>query len=458
MRYRDALFLGAVLLAASAHATDAVLTDEDRATLELRGKYGEVDSKAFARAREFGLAENLVALDYLRAAKTIYLANITLLNAYSGGFRTAPKATTEANAAYQQRVVSAFSGSSYASVMLTGVRNIDDARLWDLIYADVEALAKRRAMRRNHCRIEVASMERAPRQSQEYGGYAFGGNITATKPALRKSQIASRDATVTVRWKYVCAGAPVDDPLTDLDGEARVPAPTPQPAALTYLERRDLASLGSIARTTLPDVEKRLGPLLADLSIPPPVSWDAVGGRPDDVAFPPLEVPMAILQLLKDRRSSPGAPVLSAILTRCEPDAAARYPREQAAIRLLLDLATLDHSRQANELIAQWLPIVVVNTTLTEREYRLRELLAPLASALPPDQVDLAKVKRTVLEQLPYQELREPTRLFNEAEADGRSLREPSAASLARWKARPNGAAQVAYLLAHGAGPNATSP
>ncbi len=444
MRYRNALFFAAVL-AATAHAADPVLTDEDRATLELRGKYGEVDSKAFARAREFGLAENLVALDYLRAAKAIHLANITLLNAYSGGFRTAPKATTEANAAYQQRVVSSFSGGLYAGVMLTGVRNIDDARLWDLMYADVEALAKRRAMRRNRCRMEVASVERTPRP-QEYGGYALGGKVTAAKPALRQSQMASRDAMATVRWKYVCAGAPVDDPLTDLDGEPRVP------------ERRDLASLASIVRTTLPDVEKRLGPLLADLSLPPPVSWDAVGGRPDDVAFPPIEVPIAILQLLKDRRSSPGAPVLAAILARCEPDAAARYPREQGAIRLLLDLATLDHSRQANELIAQWLPIVVVNTTLTEREYRLRELLAPLAAALPPDQVDLVRVKRSVLEQLPYAELREPTRLFNEAEADNRSLREPSAASLARWKARPNGAAQVAYLLAHGAGANATSP
>jgi hypothetical protein len=445
MRYRNALIFTAVL-AATARAADPVLTDEDRATLELRGKYGEVDSRARARAREFGLAENLVALDYLLAGKTIPLANITLLNSYSSAFRTAPKATTAANAAYQQRVVSAFSGGLYASVMLTGVRNIDDARLWDLLYADVEALAKRRAARRNHCRIQVASVARAPGQSQEYGAYTLGRNVTAAKPALRQTQVASRDGTATVRWKYVCAGAPVDDPLTDLDGEAR------------GLERRDLMSLGSIVRTTLPDIEKRLGPLLADLSVPPPVSWDAVGGRPDDVAFPPIEVPMAILQLLKDRHSSPGAPVLSAILARCEPDAAARYRRERAAIGLLVDLAILDHSRKGNELIAQWLPIVVVNAGLTDREYRLRELLAPLASALPPDQVDLARVKRSLLERLPYAELREPTRLLNEAEADNRSLREPSPASLARWRARPNSAAQVAYLLAHGAGPNATSP
>jgi hypothetical protein len=169
-------------------------------------------------------------------------------------------------------------------------------------------------------------------------------------------------------------------------------------------------------------------------------------------------VPIGILQLLEKRRASPGAQVLSPILALYESSAEARYRGGNDTIRLLLDLALLDHSRQGNELIAQWLPIVVVNSGLTDREYRLREMLAPLASALPPDQVDLARVKKTVLEQLPYAELREPTRLFNEAEADNRSLREPSAASLARWKARPNGAAQVAYLLAHGAGPNATSP
>jgi Ankyrin repeats (3 copies) len=348
------------------------------------------------------------------------------------------------NAAYQESLAEAYDRPAYAVSMLGGVRTIDNPRLMEMMLADVESLAKLRAERRARCKIVVISQGPGDGQSTTYR--AIGITRTPQAPLFRETGAFFGTAGVRVRWKFACAGSPPDDFTTDTDGK-------PLPGFPGYTVRRDTVSLWFIGNTTIPGVEARLAPLLADLTLLPEADWSAAGGKPGDIAFPPIDIPVSVLKLLRQRNASPGGEVLGQILARYENDASVWSSRLDNAepIRTLLELAAMDSSRESNQLLARWIPMVMAGRG-ESGVYIIFPLIEALGNAMPEDQVDFDAIRNGVFKKLPWDRGVgiQVSQAFDRAEARTRALREPSAESLAIWMGNPS---RVAYLIAHGAKP-----
>ena len=322
--------------------------------------------------------------------------------------------------------------------------------LFEALYRDAETLARWRSERRQKCRAQIAEYRPPP---QARGGrrlaavQAVPAQGAGARSPVKQPRMTFLPGAGVISWNYVCASAGEDDPGTDLDGRAFGADGRPN---------REWASAEAVARTSVPGAEARLAPLFRDLSLFPAVDWSRAGGRPDTVVFPTVHPPTAFLQLFRSRHYSPDVGGLIAVLKEIAPNnQGTQTDRDTWWNILALHTALVSSdSLEATRSLATDIERAAAIENAEDRNDFLTRLIPLLGPVLPPAQVDLAGLKSRVLERLPYARVAQSSTLFNQVEAENRSLREPSADALTRWIESEHYRRIVPYLLAHGANPN----
>ena len=422
----------------------AAFSEADRALFQEAAKPGasnEVRGRAGSLAHRLANEQDMAALDYL-----IDLGHLPMIRSFAGGW-----SGKNATPGFEVRVLKHFGNRELAEILVPSLRQYRNPGLFEALYRDAEALARWRRERRQTCRAQIAEY-RPPTQARSGRGYAAvqasPAQSAGAPPAGRQARmIFLPGGAGVVTWNYVCDSAREDDPATDLDG--RPPGAEGRP-------NREWASAEAVARTAVPGVEARLAPLFRDLSLFPAADWRRAGGRPDTIVFQTARPPLAFPELFRSRLYSPDAGGLIDVLKEIIPNDQGVQTDKDAWWTLwgLHAALVASDSAEATRLLAADIERAAAIENGEDRRFFLTWLIPLLGPVLPPAQVDLAGLKRRVLDRLPYERVAESSGLFNRVEAENHSLREPSAESLTRWIGHEQYRRIVAYLLAHGANPN----
>jgi len=437
---RNLVVVAAALFAPCAAA---VFSEADRTLFQETAKPGasnEVRGRAGSLAHRLANEQDMAALDYL-----IDLGYLPLVRSFAEGW-----SGKDATPAFEARVLKHFGNRDLAEILLPSLRQYRSPELFEALYRDAESLARWRSERRQKCRAQIAEY-RAPLQGR--GGRAQAAIQAAPAqragalPTRRQARMLYLRGAGVVTWNYVCASAAEDDPATDLDGRAFGAGGKPN---------REWASAEAVARTLVPGAEARLAPLFRDLSLFPAVDWSRAGGRPDVVVFQTAHPPLEFLQLFRSRLYAPAPGGLIEVLREIAPnDQGTQTDRDTWWTIWALHAALLAcDSAEATRSLAADIERAAAIENPEDRNDFLTRLVPLLGPVLPPAQVDLAGLKSKVLDRLPYDRVAQSSTLFNQVEAENRSLREPSAESLTRWIDKEHFRRIVPYLLAHGANPN----
>ncbi|TAK67308.1 MAG: ankyrin repeat domain-containing protein [Betaproteobacteria bacterium] len=434
-----------VLIAAALFApcAAAAFSDADRALFEeaaTPGASNAVRERAGSLGRRLGNEQDMAALDYL-----IGRSQLSLIRNFAEG-----SVLRNSTPGFEERVLKHFGNRELAEVLIPGLYQYRNPELFEALYRDAETLARWRRERRQKCRAQIAEY-RAPIQARGGRGHAAIQAAPAqgaiALPAGRQPRIGFLPGAGLITWNYTCASAGEDDSATDLDG---------RPFGAGGRPNREWASAEAVARTLVPGVEARLGPLFRDLSLFPAADWSRAGGRPDGIVFQTARPPAAFLQFFRSRHYSPDAAGAIAVLKEMAPnDQGTQTDRDTWWNILALHHALVSSdSLEATQQLATDIERAAAIENPEDRNDFLTRLTPLLGPVLPPAQVDLARLKSRVLERLPYERVAASSGLFTRVEAENRSLREPSAESLTRWIESEHYRRIVPNLLAHGANPN----
>ena len=456
-----------VLLALSSFAAHA-MTDAERDLLREAAR-AESQSKmppgTGALLARLGNAKDIAALDELIALHNLRMLR-ELVESW-GASRSPPE--------YESRVLRHFDDREVAAILIGRLYDYHDPALFETLYREVAATAKLRAERRKGCRAQIAqyqpmqvvrsgaigaqspaiqgrSIAAAPGSGIAHGGFALGG----------ASQRFQTTGNALIGWSFVCDRGAPDSMALDLDGHAR---------SLDGRPSREEVSVEAIARNEIPGTEARLAPLFRDLSLYPLPDWRAVSLPGEPPAFRTAYPPMAFVDLYKKRLYAPAPAPLLEVLKELVPIdreyGAAGAPYNQAVVTdndtwwkiVAIHTALVpSDAPEATRALGVTLERAAAIAKPEDRRQFLTWLVPLLGPVLPQAQIDLAALKARILDRAPYEGVPELSGLLARVDAENRSLREPSAASLTRWVDSPHWRRLFDYLLAHGADPNQPVP
>ena len=456
------LLLVAIGFSCAAHA----MTDAERDQLREAAR-AEYPSKApqgtGALLARLGNARDIAALD-----EAIALHNLRLLRSLMDSWNTS-KPPPE----FEARVLANFEDREVAAILIDRLYEYHDPALFEALYRDVAATARLRAERRRGCRAHIAQYQQlmpvtsgavgaaaaaapaiqaqavTPGRAVTRGGFSLGG----------ATQRYSRAGESMIGWSYVCDRGEPDSMRLDLDGR-----PTAQDGHRT----REAAAVEAIARNEIPGTEARLAPLFHDLSLYPLPDWRDVSLTGEPPPFRTAHPPPAFPDLFARRLYAPPvAPTLEVLKELVPMDFA--YSSRMMAMRgnaVQMDRETWSaivaihralvpaDAVEATRALGTSIERAAAIQDASERRDYLRQLIPYLGPVLPQAQIDLAALKARVLERASYDAVPDMSRMFTQVEAENRSLREPSAASLTRFVDNPYWRRLYDYLLANGADPN----
>lgn len=318
-----------------------------------------------------------------------------------------------------------FDDPAAAPILLNRLWRYETPALFEAMYRDVEDIARRMSERRAKCRYVQTPLADA-------GKYVGLPSLMAFGPD-RSIRIGA--SIPPVYWHLQCADANlVSASVTKSDGH----------------DARRSSSLSTIGHVTFPGAERRLAPLLRDLTLLPSVEPAPNGWLPQyDETVPPAN----LLVYLVNRETPPRFADLADILDAREkwlPVRGADYGHWLTTCGLLR-LTAMNGTPGASRLVVRWIEKVPQIGDEEIRERVLQELIPVLGPFPPEAQVDLASVRARVLPSIP--DVRRPnfTHLFDRAEQENRALRDPNARGLVIALRSPERARLVPALLSRGA-------
>ncbi len=342
------------------------------------------------------------------------------------------------------RIVAFFDRREVAMALLPAIRKSDNPELFELMFKDVVRVAKWRVDQRRRCKTKVMQIRTL----------VPGSNVTDVIPAnvdqnvYQYRSIHNLGNYSTLYWKFVCVGAPQDSDAPEFDGFF---------SALNQSRHRELASLAAISKSTVPGMEARLAALFFDLSYFPPVDWSGIDKRPVWSYVPSVYPALNILGSLLERGYPPDAKRIMDMLAELGSGLPIDLRKGESlnAPKALLAALQPAQTRAASEAVVRWLIRMAAIEDATLRHDSLTPFIPRLGLVPESAQIDLTALKKSVYENVPYQQIAEFTKLFEDVEKDNLAFRNMNADSLVRAMRWPDAPQAVPWLLANGVSPNA---
>ena len=344
------------------------------------------------------------------------------------------------------RILAHFDKREVAIALLPAIRKSDNPELFELMFKDVARVAQWRVDQRRRCKTKIMQIRTLLPNGQT--DVIPSGVYQDVNQYRYTNNLGNHSA---LYWKFVCTGTPQGSDAPEFDGFF---------SALHTARHRELASLAAISKSTVPGVEARLAALFFDLSYFPPIDWSGIDKRPVWSHVSSVHPPLNILESLLERGYRPDTERIIDMLVECGnglPTDLKKGESLNTAKSLLKGLVPAQ-TRAASETVVNWLIRMTALEDATIRHDSLAPLIPRLGFVPESAQIDLTALKKSVYENVPYQQIAEFTTLFDEVEKDNLAFRNMNADSLARAIRSPYAPQAVAWLLANGVSPNAKPP